>query len=158
MNILIIEDSKAEARILAQTLERIMDEKPCVEYKVTLGEARDRLNDEKAAFDLIFLDLKLSDSPEWDRTYEALAPYAKKVPVIVMSANDDREIAREVISKGAEDYIVKGSRRRNIDLLKETIDFALCRHRATRKLVDAVERDAHCIHWLSGGYSVESAS
>lgn len=155
MNILIIEDSKAEARILAQTLERILDEKPCIEHKTTLGEAKERLDGLADDLDLIFLDLKLSDSPEWNRTYEVVAPYAKKVPVIVMSANADREIARQVISNGAEDYIVKGSKKRNIDLLRETIDFALCRHRATKKLVDAVEQDEHCIHWLSGGYSVE---
>lgn len=152
MNILIVEDSKAEAHILAQTLQRIMDDRPSIRHTATLKEATDALRDAKD-LDLVFLDLKLSDSPEWRQTYEAVAPFAVKVPIIVMSGNDDRAIAREVIKSGAEDFIVKGGKKRHVDMLRETIDFALCRHHAVRELADTAEREGQCIHWLTGGYS-----
>lgn len=154
MKILIIEDSKAEAHILAQTLKRILDTRPSIRHVATLGEAAVVLEEEHASLDLVFLDLKLSDSPEWRDTYEAVAPYAKKVPIIVMSGHDDEAIKREVIIKGAEDYIVKGGKKRHVDMLKETIDFALCRHKAVRDLAEAVEQEAQCVHWLTGGYTL----
>ena len=155
MNILIIEDCKAEAHILGQTLERIMDEKPRIYHKTTLSDALHILEEIQDDLDLVFLDLKLTDSPEWRKTYDSIAPYSKKVPIIVMSGDDNKDTMREVLKNGAEDYIVKGSKKRHVDVLKETIDFALCRHQATRALVNEVVRDEQCIHWLSGGYSVE---
>ncbi|GEM_PF-1601228 len=155
MNILIVEDSKTEAHILSQTLHRIMEDKPSICHVSTLGEASALLEEHVGDFDLVFLDLKLSDSPDWEDTYDVVAPYTKKVPVIVMSGNDDGKVAREVMMNGAEDYIVKGGKKRNIELLKETIDFALCRHKAVRELADAAKQGEQCVHWLTGGYSVE---
>lgn len=155
MNILIIEDNKTEALIFAQTLRRMMEEPVSVRHKGTLADALDALRDDGGDLDLVFLDLKLPDSTEWEQTYDAVAPYAKKVPLIVMSGNEDQDVARTLLKKGAEDYIVKGGKKRNIDVLKETIDYALCRHESVRKLADEAEQDTQCIHWLTGGYSVE---
>lgn len=155
MNILIIEDSKTEAHILSQTLKRILDDKPTIRHTATLGEAAAILEEECTSLDLVFLDLKLSDSPDWQDTYDAVAPYANKVPVIVMSANDDFKIKREVIKNGAEDYIVKGGKKRHVDMLRETIEFAVSRHKKVRSLAETAEQDAQCIHWLTGGYTVE---
>lgn len=155
LDILIIEDSKAEAQILAQTLERIMDERPVIHHGCSLGEGTRMLDEKQDDLDLVFLDLRLSDSPEWRNTYDAVAPYARKVPVIVLSGDNDREVMREVLKNGAEDYIVKGSRRRHVDALKEAIEFALLRHHQVKKLAEENQQEADCIHWLSGGYSVE---
>jgi len=73
-----------------------------------------------------------------------------------MSGNEDREIARELIKNGAEDYIVKGGKKRHTDLLRETIEFAMARHKNVKDLASAAEQKEQCVHWLTGGYSVDS--
>ncbi len=153
MNVLIIEDSKTEIHILSQTLERILEDKPRIRCCGTLADAKRMLHDHHKEFDLVFLDLKLSDSPKWQNTYDAVAPYAEKLPIIVLSGDDNPAIARSVLQRGAEDYIVKGGRKRQVDMFKETIEFALCRHHALRTLADTAEKEEECIRWLTGGYS-----
>jgi len=155
MNILIIEDSKVEAKILAQTLQRIMDEPVSIQHTATLKDALDTLMARQDTIDLVFLDLKLSDSHEWQDTYDSIAPYTRKIPVIVMSANNDRAVALDVMRRGAEDYIVKGGKKRDVDLLKETIEFSLCRHDLLKKLSSRLAEDNQKMHWVTGGYSVE---
>lgn len=155
MHVLIIEDSKTEAHIFAQTLKRVIEEPVDVSHSGTLGDALGQLAAGAEKFDLVFLDLRLPDSAEWRHTYDAVAPYARRVPVIVMSGDGDPAVARAVVSAGAEDYIVKGGKKRHVDMLKETIDLALCRHKAVRELADSAEKGEQCIQWLSGGYSVE---
>ena len=155
MNILIIEDSKIEAQIFTEALKRVMDEPLRIHHTMTLADAVARLQAAADEFDLVFLDLKLPDSAEWRHTYDAVAPYARRVPVIVMTGENDHDIAREVMKNGAEDYIVKGGKKRHADMLKETIDFALLRHRQTRDLAARAAQNEQCVHWLTGGYTVE---
>ena len=76
------------------------------------------------------------------------------MPIIVVSGNEDGEIARELLRNGFEDYIVKGGKKRNLNVLRETVDFAICRHQATRRLQDSVDQNEQSIRWLSGSYSV----
>lgn len=154
MNVLIIEDSKVEAQIFAQALKKVIDEPVKIHHTATLNDGVTCLVDHDD-LDLVFLDLKLPDSTEWRDTYDAVAPYATKVPVIVVSGEDNKDIAREVLKNGAEDYIVKGGKKRHIDMLKETIDFALLRHQQVRELAAKAEQEELTIHWLSGGYSVD---
>ena len=155
MKILIIEDSKVEARILGQTLQRIMDDPVSVRHTSTLQDGLSVLMSEQDDIDLVFLDLKLSDSTEWEDTYDTIVPYTRKIPVIVMSANDDKDVARDILRRGAEDYIVKGGKKRSTDMLKESIEFALCRHDLLKKLSSRVTQDDQQMHWVTGGYSVE---
>lgn len=155
MKILIIEDSKVEAQILAQTLKRIMDEPVSVQHCATLEDGLNVLTAGQQELDLVFLDLKLSDSTEWEDTYDSVVPYTRNVPVIVMSANNDKDVAKDILKRGAEDYIVKGGKKRDVDMLKETIEFAMCRHDLVKKLSTRVSEEGRTIQWLTGSYSVE---
>ena len=154
MKILLIEDNKAEAHIFKHAIEKIMDDSVYVEICETFSQGFEFLEKNLNQLMVVFVDLGLPDAESWRDISAMLQPYAGKVPIIVVSGNEDGDIARELLKSGFEDYIVKGGKKRKLETLRETVDFAICRHQATKRLVDNVDQDAQCIRWLSGGYSV----
>lgn len=155
MNILIIEDSIVEATLLKKTLEKTMGDALEIFHADTLQKGRDFLKNPNTKTDLIFLDLGLPDSHDWHETYKAILPYTERIPVIVMTSNKSHEVVEELLRHGVEDYIIKGSKKQDADLLKETIEFALLRHKVVGDLSRKVEEKDQCVHWLTGGYSME---
>ncbi len=74
--------------------------------------------------DVILLDLNIIDSTgvqTYDNIY-ALFPLAS---VIVLSGMDDESIALEIVSKGGQDYVLKGDL--NAQILNKTIKYGLLR-------------------------------
>jgi len=57
--------------------------------------------------DLIILDLGLPDSNGLE-TLESITTVVDSTPIIVLTGNDDKDIGREAIQLGAQDFIVKG--------------------------------------------------
>ncbi|MDA7597880.1 ATP-binding protein [bacterium] len=72
--------------------------------KSSNGSERDLTFD--LPFDLIFLDLSLPDSVGVD-TYELIANEVPHVPIIVLSGSTDRDLALEMVQRGAQDYLPK---------------------------------------------------
>lgn len=155
MNILIIEDSVVEATLLMKELEKIIEAPIEMQHADTLGKGVAALKESKKKIDLVFLDLGLPDSHDWHQTYQAVSPYTDHLPVIVMTSNRNPEIVEELLRHGFEDYIVKGSKKQDADILKETIKFALLRHKVVDHLSTTVEEKDQCVNWLMGGYSVK---
>ena len=153
MNILIVEDSVIEATLLQKTLEKVLPGSLKVSHVQTLATAQDFLKVSRAETDLVFLDLGLPDSRDWHETYKAILPHAEHLPIIVMTANKSPEVVQELMKHGIQDYIVKGSRKHDAELLKETIEFALMRHKVVGDLSKKIEEKDQCVHWLTGGYS-----
>lgn len=151
MNILIIEDSIVETTLLAKKLQKIMENPPDIVHAETLEKAQGLLANQAMNFDLVFLDLGLPDSRDWHETYEAIAPYTNQLPVIVMTSNKNRGIVAELLKRGVEDFIIKGSQKQNSDTLKEAIEFALLRHKVVDHLSKKAEEKARCVRWLTGG-------
>jgi AmiR/NasT family two-component response regulator len=96
----------------------------------------------------------LPDSTDWRQTYDAVIPYAGHLPVIVMTSNKSPEVITELLKQGTQDYIVKGSKKHDTDMLKETVEFAMLRHKVVDKLSAKIAEKDQCMHWLSGGYSM----
>lgn len=154
MNILIIEDSKSEFVFLSGALRRALDGELSFHHTETLCEGLQWLQDHKKEIDLIFLDLGLPDTDDHKQAFKALQPHSADIPIIISTGDDNKELAKELLSEGAADYIVKGSGRRSSDLLQETVEYAISRHLAVKKLNDKLLQDEQSIHWLTGGYSV----
>lgn len=85
----------------------------------------------KNSFDLIFLDLELSDSNGIATFHEISTAYAG-VPVIILSAHRDKDIITDCLRNGAQDYLVKGEY--NAYLLERSVRFAIDRKYASEEL------------------------
>ena len=76
--------------------------------------------------DVILLDLNITDSSGVD-TYDSIYSLFPLASVIVLSGMDDESIALEIVSKGGQDYVLKGDL--NAQVLDRTIKYGLLRRK-----------------------------
>ena len=135
LKILLIEDDPGDAHLIRKML--IESKSACFEL-----EHFDRLSTGlehlvQMEIDLILLDLNLPDSQGLDTFVKAHAK-AQVIPVIVLTGLEDENLAIKSISKGAQDYLVKGQ----IDsgLLIRAIHYAVERHKLRSELKKANQK------------------
>jgi two-component system sensor histidine kinase UhpB len=122
--VLLVEDNAEAVTLLRGSLSKAGAISFTVTHVERLSEALERLNE--AQFDVVLLDLTLPDSSGLD----TLAPFYAdhpQLPVLVVSEQDDEELAVQVAQRGAEDYLVKSWTRD--DLLVRYIRCAIERKR-----------------------------
>lgn len=102
--VLLVEDSPTEALLIHAVLEE--SDHPCFDVSKAgcLADAMAHL--ETSACDVVVLDLTLPDSSGLI-TFKRLHEAFPTVPVVVVTANANKDIALEAIQIGAQDYIVK---------------------------------------------------
>lgn len=101
LRVLLTEDCSADALLLETLLGT-----GCIVTRVAnLAEGIAACH--QAQFDLVLLDLFLTDSRGLDtlRQFQSLHP---ELPILVMSGMDDEQIAAAAVHEGAQDYLVKG--------------------------------------------------
>lgn len=74
-------------------------------------------------FDIILLDLDLSNSEGLKSFKEILKRYISSVPIIILTSLTDEEIGIESIKYGVQDYLVKGEF--NGKLLVRAVQYAI---------------------------------
>ena len=129
VKILLIEDSLAEARLLEEFLKQAKSKQFSLVHVKRLRGAIDQLN--KDCFDIILLDLTLPDS----QGLASLAPLmnlAPSLPIVVLTNNNDDELAIEAVRQGAQDYLVK--RQVNAELLVRSLYYAIERKQMSESL------------------------
>jgi DNA-binding NarL/FixJ family response regulator len=141
LRILIVEDNPADADLIFEMLPQNDSLRFESESVQRLSGALARL--ERKGIDLVLIDLGLPDS-QGLATFQALRKAAPGIPVIVLSGNDDQELAIAAVRDGAQDYLVKG--RFGGDLLVRAARYALERERLVSELREALAR----IKTLSG--------
>jgi diguanylate cyclase (GGDEF)-like protein len=99
--ILIVEDNKTLAKLIAKKVEHALDMEVDVAY--SLGEAKLFLARYK--YFITLLDINLPDAPDGEIVDYVLA---KKHRVIVLSANIDKEFRAQMLEKNIIDYVNKG--------------------------------------------------
>ena len=105
MKVLLIEDHEGFAVIVREMLHSLRDESISFEWVTGLDQGIARLT--QWVPDVILLDLSLPDRCGLDTLCE-VRQHAGAAPIIVLTGNDDENIAIEAISQGAQDYLVKG--------------------------------------------------
>ncbi|MBF0180007.1 MAG: cyclic nucleotide-binding domain-containing protein [Magnetococcales bacterium] len=95
----------------------------------TFHEAEQLLGQEK--YDLILLDLHLSDSNGYEETFVRINEMAFDTPVIVFTALDDDKKALQAVHEGAQDYLIKGQVTGRS--FKHAVYHALSRHHFMRQ-------------------------
>ncbi|HVT44230.1 MAG TPA: response regulator [Thermoanaerobaculia bacterium] len=89
------------------------------------SEACERLLEER--YDLVLLDLFLADESGFD-TFLRLFAQVPDVPIVILAAAADEELAMQAVGAGADSYLVK--RRDQPDTARKVIEQALARGRA----------------------------
>lgn len=139
VNILLIEDDLAAARLLQELLKcSALDAFRLVHVK-RLGEALETLKAaelEAQTYDVILLDLTLPDSSGL-ASLTPLLHQAPSVPIIVLTNTNDDKLAIEAVRQGAQDYLVK--RMVNAEVLVRSIRYAIERKQAFESLKEMNE-------------------
>jgi PAS domain S-box-containing protein len=136
VRILLVEDNVGDARLVEILLS---DAASSADFEVVhcgrLGEALGRL--EEAPFEVVLLDLSLPDSSGLE-TVSRMREAAPRTPMVVLSGQDNEEVALQALQSGAQDYLIKGQG--DGDLIARTIRYAIERQRAEEALQQSEER------------------
>ncbi|MEG4395271.1 PAS domain S-box protein [Microcoleus sp. BROC3] len=123
LKVLLVEDCAEDAELIQELLsERRLGQSIELTNVVCLREAREILCGE--IFDVILLDLSLPDSSKFNTLFR-LQDCGINIPIVILTAAEDEELAVELIAAGAQDYLVK----RQVDsrLLLRTLRCAIAR-------------------------------
>jgi signal transduction histidine kinase/DNA-binding response OmpR family regulator len=141
VNILLVEDNLAEARLLAEILKGTVLSRFQLTHVKRLAEAVSLLDRStpaslKAAFQVILLDLTLPDS-QGLASLNVLTQRAPSLPIVVLTNTNDDELALQAMRHGAQDYLVK--RHINQDILERSLRYAIERKQTAEALREANE-------------------
>lgn len=136
LNILLIEDNEGFARLISELLREAGATRYHVEVTERLAEGIKRAT--KGDIDLVLLDLGLPDSKGLDTFIKARAGISN-IPIVVLTAMDDDELALEAVWAGAQDFLVKG--KFDGKMLAHTLRYAIVRENVRVKSEE--EHDAY---------------
>jgi diguanylate cyclase (GGDEF)-like protein len=127
--VLLIEDNPGDARLIQEMLA----EEPAAPFEVVcvgrLASGLEALAAGKAR--VVLLDLSLPDSHGLE-TFAKVYAHSPKIPIIVLTGNDDQELALSAVKTGAQDYLVKGKIDRQ--LLQRAMQYSIERKRYQEEL------------------------
>jgi signal transduction histidine kinase len=134
VQVLLIEDSLAEARFLQEILRQANLRHFSLVHVKRLEDALAQLSQAATSphpYDAILLDLTLPDS-QGLASLPPLLQQAPNLPIVVLTNTNDDELAIEAVRQGAQDYLVK----RQIDakLLVRSLCYAIERKQAAEAL------------------------
>jgi diguanylate cyclase (GGDEF)-like protein len=136
-NVLLIEDNPGDARLIKEMLE----EEPAAPFRLNcvdrLSRGIELLSSQK--IDLLLLDLSLPDSHGLETFVEVYA-HSPKVPIIVLTGNDDDALALQAVKAGAQDYLFK--RKLDRELLVRSMQYSIERKRYQEELEHQANYDA----------------
>lgn len=103
--ILIVEDNPNDFFIINEyLLEYIVN--PIITYVDTFKKATHAINSEESNFDVILLDLALSDMDK-NILFKEILKVFKSIPVIILTGHGDIDFSIKSISNGISDYLIK---------------------------------------------------
>jgi len=136
ISLLLVEDSPADAYLLIEMLEEAEPEQWQIVYAKSLNLALESLSNSR--FEVILLNLSLSDSKGLN-TITRIKTVAPDLPIVVLTGTDDRELALQAVTTGAQDYLVKGQT--STEMLLKVIRYAIERGKILQQLqAEVLER------------------
>ena len=137
-DILLIEDNEADRVLISTMLSERSAGQWHVEARSTLAEGLELLSPESdSRFAAVLLDLSLPDSQGLD-TVNAVRQVAKWLPIVVLTGNEDDEVAIEAVHSGAQDYLFKNTL--TGELLQKSLRYAVKRKRLEREWREELEQ------------------
>src|SRR5579875_1849243 len=137
LSLLVVEDSAAYATLVDAMLRQALGGALSVHAAASLAEARSALRSHN--IDCVLLDLSLPDAHGL-QALEVVQALSPSVPVIVLTGNEDEELAISALQQGAQDFIAK--RRADGELLVRCMRYAIERKRSELRLSHQALHDA----------------
>lgn len=104
--ILVVEDNSGDAELVRAVLEQNVESSIEIAQSNRLTDAIRRIAVER--FDLIVLDLGLPDSKGFE-TLERILAVAASIPIIVLTGQEDPDLAEKLIGRGAKECLCKNN-------------------------------------------------
>ncbi|MBU7032749.1 MAG: PAS domain S-box protein, partial [Theionarchaea archaeon] len=127
--VFLIEDNPGDAILIREMLRDSEDVFFQVVHADTLSSGLDMLKQEEV--DVVLLDLTLPDS-QGIETFFTLQLHNTRLPVVILTGLDDKDVAVKAMHQGAQDYLIKG--RVDTDLLTRSLQYAIERKFAEEEL------------------------
>ena len=105
LKILLVEDNLADANLVVEILDKYNWQKSHLKHVKKVTEAIDTLNRDN--FDVILLGLFLPDS-QGIAGLDIIKQKAPQLPILILTATDDPNLAIRSLRQGAQDYLIKG--------------------------------------------------
>ena len=134
LRVLLIEDNAGDVRLLRALLDEMPDQPFRLELVKSLAAALARLT--RGGVDALLLDLGLPDSRGL-ATLERLRAQVPQLPIVILSGQDDEQLALRAVRAGAQDYLLKG--RVDGQLLVRAVRYAVER----QEIRQALRRSEH---------------
>jgi two-component system, cell cycle sensor histidine kinase and response regulator CckA len=135
LNVLLIEDSDGDARLIREMLADVRGTAYHLEVADRLAAGLERLA--RGGIDVLLLDLSLPDSQGLE-TFNRVHEQAPGAPIVVLTGFDDETLATRAVQTGAQDYLVKGHVEGH--LLARSMRYAIERQRAAEAVRESEER------------------
>jgi len=135
--VLLIEDNPGDARLIREMIAEVPGAAFEVECAERLAQGLERLS--AGGIGVVLLDLSLPDSMGLE-TFAKVYAHSPAVPIIVLTGNDDNNLALAAVKRGAQDYLVKGRLER--ELLLRSMQYAIERKRYQLQLEHQANYDA----------------
>ncbi len=134
VELLLVEDNADDVVLIGEYLADSRQADFVLTTVERLGAAERLL--QTRSFDAILLDLQLPDV-QGLATFERLLSGARGAPIVILSGNDDEDLALKAVHAGAQDYLVKSQV--GTVILERTIRYSMERSRTRRALVERAE-------------------
>jgi diguanylate cyclase (GGDEF)-like protein/PAS domain S-box-containing protein len=135
VRLLLVEDDPAFAALVTASLRDAFGPGTQVRHAPTVRSALDLLADVRV--DCVVHDLSLPDGGPCE-TLAALRSAGRLAPLVVLTGEEDRDVAVRLVQEGAQDVLVKG--RSSDELVARAVRHAIERHRTEQELREAHER------------------
>ena len=126
---LIIEDDECTGKLLQRKIQQTFDNNCVLTLACDLKSAIQHL--QKKSYDLITIDLDLPDS-QGLKSIRRIKKYARATPIIVISADESKQLGLKTIREGAQDFISKSDVESHI--LKRVLSYSIERVSLQSKL------------------------
>jgi diguanylate cyclase (GGDEF)-like protein len=128
--ILVVEDNVNYVRLIHPIVARKSGKPTTLIHATSLSEGLEILKRKADFIECILLDLNLPDS-EGLETFRKVHELVPDIPIVVLTAIEDEEIAFHAVREGAQDYLYKGDIKSGI--LLRAIRYAMERKRLERE-------------------------
>jgi len=115
--ILIVEDDEFQKKIFKKIFAEIANSLKCEIISFSRGkDAIKHVKNNVAKIGVIILDLALPDISGFE-VMAKIKDISKEIPVIILSANEDKDLIVEAMKRGATNYFIKGAGKSELEKL-----------------------------------------